>query len=280
MSTTDSPAVERFLVRFHDTRPGRTPEAFADLPTMTASGWRSSSYEVLASAVPDSDQPISVLDLACGDGYLLSLLAARCDPALTLSGIDLSTGELAAAALRLGQRASLSQGRAQQLPYRAESFDVVLSHMALMLMDDVSGVLAEVRRTLKQGGRFAAVIGAGSAASPAMSHYLNVLSRRSRDPQWTAVRFGDVRLRSDAGIVELLSPHFEAIEVERLRQPMRLTPQEWWLRLLNMYDLYLLPESDVDGIRDEVMRAVIPECDAQGKLEFAHELRFIRAIAS
>ncbi|MDO9218289.1 MAG: methyltransferase domain-containing protein, partial [Lacisediminimonas sp.] len=82
---------------------------------MTFRGQRyASSYEILASVVPSTSQSIEVLDLACGDGFLLALLASRAQPHLSLSGVDLSAGELAVAAQRLGHSIPLIQARAQE----------------------------------------------------------------------------------------------------------------------------------------------------------------------
>ena len=148
LSLSDS---ERFLSAFHDADPGGTPRAFAHLPATMAERAFASSYECLLDAIPDDAR--SVLDLACGDGYLLSLLAAR-RPDLSLAGVDLSTGELEAAGRRLRGRAVLQQGRAQELPLPDDSVDAVVCHMALMLMDDAPQVLAQVRRVLKAGGYF------------------------------------------------------------------------------------------------------------------------------
>ena len=75
---------ERFLSGFHDADPGVTSRAFADLPASMAGTAYASSYECLASVVPADAR--TVLDLACGDGFLLSLLAARRQAGLALVG--------------------------------------------------------------------------------------------------------------------------------------------------------------------------------------------------
>lgn len=73
---------EQFLAGFHDADPGVTSRAFAALPARMADATFPSSYECLASVVPSG--PGTVVDLACGDGYLLSLLAARRQAGLAL----------------------------------------------------------------------------------------------------------------------------------------------------------------------------------------------------
>src|SRR5262245_45424737 len=126
---------EVWLEDWHDRHPGATSRALAR--------GRPSPYERLASFVRPGQ---SVLDLACGDGYLLD--RHRAAGAATLAGLDLSAGELAAARERLGGAATLVQGRAQSMPFPDESFDLVTCHMALMLMRPVDEVVSEVRRVL------------------------------------------------------------------------------------------------------------------------------------
>lgn len=277
---TQCPSAEDFLTQFHDSRPGLTPKAYASLPVSLQGNVYRSSYDLLASAVPRDQEAASTLDLACGDGFLLSLLSSRADPGLSLFGLDMSTGELAAAARRVGASASLVVGRAQELPYRAKQFDVVLCHMALMLMHDADGVLSEVHRTLKGGGTFAAIIGAKPPASPVLSSYIKALSRHSRDPQWSTVRFGDPRLRTKDGVVSLLSTRFGRVVVEDLHLPLRLSPQELWAWLLDMYDLYLLRERDREAVRKDLLEVVSSACSLDGKVEFAQSMRYLSATAT
>lgn len=270
------PAVEAFLMRFHDARPGLTTQAFAGRPVLLRGQQHASSYEVLASAVPHPASALQVLDLACGDGFLLSRLAARAEPLGGLCGVDLSAGELAAAAGRVGASVGLARARAQALPLADGSVDVVLCHMALMLMDDVPRVLAEVRRVLRPGGRFAAVLGMRAPPSPAFTHVVRVVTSRQRDPAWSGVRFGDARLQSPEGIADLwASTGFRAVQVEQLEVPLRLSPQELWLWLLNMYDLHLLRAPDREALRAELLDAVAADCEADGQLAFPQAMRYV-----
>lgn len=96
---TEPTVAELYLQDFHQRQVGVTPAAFAHLPAMSlaSSASYASSYAMLAGLVPDMDTPQTVLDLGCGDGHLLALLAARQQPQLQLIGVDMSAAELAAA---------------------------------------------------------------------------------------------------------------------------------------------------------------------------------------
>ncbi|SOE45659.1 Methyltransferase domain-containing protein [Burkholderia sp. D7] len=92
---------ESYLHDFHQRVVGSTTAAFASLPTTTNGVTHRSSYDLLASLIPAGPKPVRVLDVGCGDGHLLGLLAERKQPGLRLIGVDMSQGELDAAKLLL-----------------------------------------------------------------------------------------------------------------------------------------------------------------------------------
>ncbi|MCY7319636.1 MAG: class I SAM-dependent methyltransferase [Ramlibacter sp.] len=273
LSRSDS---ERFLAEFHDANPGATSRAFANLPASMAGTAFASSYECLASVVPAGAR--TVLDLACGDGFLLALLAARRQAGLSLVGVDLSTGELAAARRRLGPAALLHQGLARELPLGDLAADVVLCHMALMLMDDVPQVLAEVRRVLTPGGVFSAVIGGGSA-SPAHQVFVSLLREYRKLPQFESLRLGDRRLQSPEGIADLFAEDFEPPAIDAIVLQWRCRPAALWSWFDKMYDMAWLDVADATLIERRFAQAVEPLCDAGGQLEHSVMLRRITARA-
>ena len=63
----------------------------------SASTSYASSCAALSDRVPVGNRPLNLPDLACGDGHLLGLLAARRQPHLQLLGVDMSEAERAAA---------------------------------------------------------------------------------------------------------------------------------------------------------------------------------------
>ncbi len=271
-----SPA-EIFLAGFHDADPGGTTRAFGAIPAWMAGTAFASSYECLASAVPPG--ATSVVDLACGDGYLLSLLRARA-PGLALAGVDLSAGELEAARRRLGPAAILHQARAQALPLPDGCADAVLCHMALMLMDDAPRVLAEVRRILQPRGVFAAVVGGGAGVGQAREVFVGLLRQYRRLPEFESLRLGDRRLYAADGIAELFQPGFEAPAVDAIELRMRCGPAALWGRFGGMYDLGWLGPADRVEIERRFIEAVTPLCGADGRMDHSEQLRRITAVRS
>ena len=103
-----------------------------------------------------------VLDLGAGTGDQTMLAARRAGP----GGMVLAT-DISASMLALTQQAARDadlanvQTRvmdAQRLELEADSFDAAMARFSLQFVPDVPRALAEVRRVLKPGGRFAAAV--------------------------------------------------------------------------------------------------------------------------
>jgi ubiquinone/menaquinone biosynthesis C-methylase UbiE len=93
-----------------------------------------------------------VLDVGCGGGHALELLAAR-RPDLHLYGVDLSAGQVARARARLGKRATIVEGSALQLPYASDRFDFVFSDASIKHWPHPARGLRECVRVLRRRGR-------------------------------------------------------------------------------------------------------------------------------
>ncbi|HKA88213.1 MAG TPA: class I SAM-dependent methyltransferase [Haliangiales bacterium] len=98
-----------------------------------------------------------VLDVGCGTGTL-AILATKLHPAVEIVGLDPDPKALARArrkAERAGVSLQLDQGFAGSLAYRDASFDRVLSSMMFhhLEVEEKDGMLREIARVLKPGGR-------------------------------------------------------------------------------------------------------------------------------
>lgn len=94
---------------------------------------------------------ISVLDVGCGTGN--QLIANRSIPTcVRMVGLDRSSGMLHQARLKAPEIAWV-QADGSVLPFQADSFDFVTCQFALHHINDKAGMLREVFRVLRRGGR-------------------------------------------------------------------------------------------------------------------------------
>ncbi len=150
---------------------------YAAFEQMEREGWadsaRVSNYAGLFSAA--SDQAVSALlgaveagaghhalDICCGQGNVSEALQAR---GCTVTGLDFSPAMLELARARVPE-ASFRQGDAQALPFAEGRFDLAVSNFGICHVPDQPRALAEARRVLRPGGRFAMTVWCGPEASP------------------------------------------------------------------------------------------------------------------
>lgn len=267
---------ERYLADYHDKNPGVTARSFAARPVTNGPASFTSSYAALLAALPETSVALTMLDLACGDGHLLGLLAETLT-AHTLIGVDLSRGELDAARARLGQRATLCRAKAQHLPFAAGSVDVVTCHLALMLMDEADAVCAELRRVLRPGGTLAGVVGARPPPSPALDAFVQLYRADSQRTEFAGMRFGDRRFRSKNGITDLLAAGFEVPQFETLTSTRECTPAQLWAWFGDTYDTDLLTPAALADFRYEYLNALQPLCGPTNTLAYTDHYQLFTA---
>lgn len=99
-----------------------------------------------------------LLDIGCGPGRMLEILAPRAKSAI---GVDLSAAMLGVARARIEQaglrNVHLRQGDMFALPVEAGAVDLAVLHQVLHYLDDPARALREAARTLKPGGRLIVV---------------------------------------------------------------------------------------------------------------------------
>lgn len=93
-----------------------------------------------------------VLDVATGTGLVAEELVRR---GFTVTGLDQSEEMLAVARERLGGRAALVSGHAEELPFESGSFDHLTFTYLLRYVDDPAAALAELARVVRPGGTIA-----------------------------------------------------------------------------------------------------------------------------
>ncbi|MFI9602150.1 class I SAM-dependent methyltransferase [Streptomyces sp. NPDC052043] len=259
---SSSDAAEMFLRDFHNKGPGRQSVNTERAPLADGR----TGYQVLAAEVAGARR---VLDLGCADGALLEVLAAA--GAEELAGIDLSDQELALARMRPALTcADLRQGRAQELPFADNSFDAVVSHMALMLMHDVDRIAAEAARVLAPDGRLAVAVGGGAVDGQAMSLFLTLARPyfKAASPERSIPRLGDGRARSREGLDELLGPAgFAPVSWDTVVIDLGGTPEQVWDFTTEVfYDMVVLDPEQTASLRAEFLAAAPALLDADGRI--------------
>ncbi len=82
-------------------------------------------FKQAAVALVDQVAPKTVLEVGCGEGYMLEVLA-EARPGLDLTGIDISEPAIADAKARLGDRADLRVEDARDLSASGQQYDLVV----------------------------------------------------------------------------------------------------------------------------------------------------------
>jgi ubiquinone/menaquinone biosynthesis C-methylase UbiE len=102
----------------------------------------------------------AVLEVGCGTGVFLPLLARAVGPAGRVVGLDHAPTFVVEARARVaaaGLAVAVEEGDAYHLPFPDASFDAAHCERVLMHLDDPDAALRELRRVVRPGGRIVAV---------------------------------------------------------------------------------------------------------------------------
>ena len=214
-----------------------------------------------------------ILDLGCGDGQLTERIAAT---GAVVQGFDASP-EMAAAARSRG--VAVDEGTAERLPYADRSFDAVFSNAALHWMRDQDGMMSEVHRVLKPGGRFVAEMGALGNIAAIRVAFAAVLERHGYDGRQHDRNYYPT---ADAYACRLQRHGFR---VDRMAVIPRPTPLPeggvaGWIRTFRRGALDSMPEAVRDAIVDETVALLAPILrDEEGKWTADYvRLRFVAIV--
>ncbi len=186
----------------------------------------------LTAAAIDSADPRpgeSVLDVGCGCGATVLELARRVGSRGRVVGVDVSRPMLKLASERAqaeGLRTvTLHLADAATYPFREADFDLAFSRFGIMFFGDPGTAFANVRRSLRAGGRFAALVWRPLADNPWFAVPLAAALRYVPPPPPAnpdapgPMSFADptrvARILSEAG--------FSAIELQRRDAMMKLS---------------------------------------------------------
>jgi len=143
--------------------PYRDVAEFNDRAASYDHGWRGRLHHEIAErtaslAVATVAAPNRVLDLGCGTGYLLRVLADRYPDAEQLVGIDAAPAMVKTAnALAQDDRLTFAAGVAEHIGYPDETFDLIVSSTSFDHWSDQQAGLSECARVLRRGGQLVLV---------------------------------------------------------------------------------------------------------------------------
>ncbi len=117
--------------------------------------WSAPFGRAILDAVP-LKRGAAILDLGCGLGFPLLELAERLGASSLCAGLDpwleaLRHAEAKRKGYGVGQ-AAFTGGVAERMPFREESFDLIVSNNGINNVADIDRSLAECRRVLRPGG--------------------------------------------------------------------------------------------------------------------------------
>ena len=191
--TDDSVNWSEELEQLHDDQ-GRSH--FLDVAT------RRAMLAVVAKAQPGS----MIVDLGCSSGHLLEDLAAG-HPGALLVGVDLVESGLRRAHTSVPD-AVLLQADARALPLCSSVAEFVVSANLLEHVDDDVGVLREVTRVLRPGGRAVFVVPAAPGLFDYYDRYLGHVRRYGRGELARKAQVAGLRVERVSYLGTLLYPMF------------------------------------------------------------------------
>jgi len=97
------------------------------------------------------------LDVGCGTGALSAAIEQNGRP-LKITCVDTSENYIEKVKQRISLSSDFRVASAENLPFENESFDIVVSGLALNFFQDLEKALSELKRVLKQNGVIAAYV--------------------------------------------------------------------------------------------------------------------------
>jgi trans-aconitate methyltransferase len=175
-------------------------------------------------ALLDLSPGLRAVDVGCGPGALTARLVDRLGVD-SVSALDPSAPFVAAARERF-PGADVRLGRAEELPWPDDSFDVAAASLVVHFMRDPVAGLNQMRRVVRSGGTVAATV------------WDHAGDRGPISPFWRAVRSLDPAAPGESELAGARAGHLASLFVEAgldviwdtaLTVRVRYTsPDEWW----------------------------------------------------
>ncbi|MGI8792788.1 MAG: class I SAM-dependent methyltransferase [Acidimicrobiales bacterium] len=225
-----------------------TPGPDPDLASNATPWWglHAARYD-LANRLLGEDR---VLDVACGSGYGLQLLDERAARTLIGVDVDMDAARTAKAVARSGGRTCVVADAAA-LPFRANSFDAVVSFETIEHLTDRRTFVAEIARVLRGTGR--AILSTPNAhytepvnGTPRNRYHVHEYTPEELHDELSAA-FSSVRLLGQTRSPRFVIPPFEDAQRRLPSSPLVQARLFCW-RLVNKLPMRL---------RDRLSRAAL-----------------------
>ena len=117
-------------------------------------GWFNWIFDYLLGEVKDCKRRSRILELGCGDGSIWMDNMSRIPAGMTVYLTDISAGMLSDAKRNLNNSANFKfrQCDMKSLPFKDESFNLLMVNHSLFYSDDIDATLSEIKRVLVKGG--------------------------------------------------------------------------------------------------------------------------------
>ncbi|HEY1681246.1 MAG TPA: class I SAM-dependent methyltransferase [Candidatus Tumulicola sp.] len=242
-----------FLHAWHARFAGGTARHYA---SGRVAGSDVSTYGLLVDDVAALSSGKTVVDIACGDGYLLQLISERF-PQATLVGVDASSEEIRLALERVYPGDVRFEERpVEDLPFPTGSIDAVVCHMAFMLFDDARTVTKEIARVLRPGAMFAAIFGPARGTGPGIRGFGGKLHEIESNERLARLDVGDSATDTEETSRALFeSDDWQSVELRNVALRFE-TAQEVREMLLSMYNIARLSQSGRAELEDYVRSAL------------------------
>ena len=163
-----------------------------------------------------------VIDIAAGSGGQ-SIAAARRGATVLATDISSNILDEAAQAARAAGISTIATHvvDGESLDVDPGTFDAAISRLGLMYMPDKQGALAQARRVLREGGRYAAIVFAEPDRNGFFSVPIGIIRRRAQLPPPAPGLPGPF---SSAGLRDQLdAAGFREVEVHRVDAPLEVS---------------------------------------------------------
>lgn len=203
----------------------------------------------LVEAVRPPSPNGSICELGFGTGWLLEEMVGRY-PQAQVCGLDMSPGMTRRAQELYGQRVDVVRGDMEWLPFRDETFDVIVTCWTLYFMRDIDAAIAGMKRCLRPGGRLVAA----TNAPEHLAEYDEIRAEAFRAALGREAEVDNsVRFDLESG-EPYMRRHFRNVERPEWRGEMALPAAEHVVQMWEGWRPRSLPALEVELVRAEILR--------------------------